>query len=175
MIQNTIIIDNFLKNIDEVRKDALLLEYTKSLPNSYGWKGYRCLKNNKLTKQIAKQIKNELIKNNTKFENCQIRSFFHYTLEENNTGTDNIHIDGDFDFAGVLYLTPVTPKNSGTSFYNELDIEIDYLENIYNRLVIYPANKRHSLKTTFGYDINTGRLTFTFFCRLKQKNIKTII
>jgi hypothetical protein len=170
-----IIIDDFLKNIDEVRSNALLLQYTKSLPNSIGWKGYRCLENNKLTNKISKKIKNELIKNDTKFENCETRSFFHYTLKENNIGSGNIHIDGDVDFAGVLYLTPTPPKNSGTSFYNELDIETDYLENVYNRLVIYPANKRHSLKNAFGDNINNGRLTFTFFCKLEQKNIKTII
>ena len=96
-------------------------------------------------------------------------------LEENNIGIGNIHIDDEASYAGVLYLTPNPPADSGTSFYNESNIETHYLENIYNRLVIYPSHKSHSLKNAFGDAINNGRLTFTFFCTLKQKNKKTII
>jgi hypothetical protein len=173
MITNIIIIDNFLKNINEVRKNALLLEYTKSSPSLGKWKGYRCLSKNTLATDLQKKIKNELIKNNTKFKNCKIDCFFHYTLEENNTGIDNIHKDTLVDYAVVLYMTPDPPKSSGTSFYNKLNIETDYLENVYNRLVIYSGNQLHSLKNAFGNNINNGRLTFTFFCTLKQKKIKT--
>ena len=171
----TIIIDNFLDNVNEIRNQALLLTYTKSKPNIPGWKGYRCLEKNELTINLEKQIKDTLIKNNAKFENYNLHCFFHYTLEENNIGIGNIHIDDDASYAGVLYLTPNPPADSGTSFYNESNIETHYLENIYNRLVIYPSHKSHSLKNAFGDDINNGRLTFTFFCTLKQKNKKTII
>lgn len=175
MIKDTIIIDNFLDNVDEIRNQALLLKYTKSKPKVTGWKGHRCLEKNELTINLEKQIKYNLIKNNPKFEDCKLDCFFHYTLEEVNTYTDNIHYDVDVNYAGVLYLTPNPPKNSGTSFYNELNIETHYLENVYNRLVIYPAYELHSLKNSFGNDINSGRLTFTVFCKLQQKINKTII
>jgi hypothetical protein len=92
-------------------------------------------------------------------------------LEEHNVGKKNTHRDYGFDYAGVLYLAPNPQKNSGTSFYNDLGEETGYLENVYNRLVIYPANELHSLKESFGNDINNGRLTFTFFCKLKNNNI----
>jgi hypothetical protein len=175
MIKNTIIIDNFLDNVDEIRNQALLLKYTKSKPNVHGWKGYRCLEKNELTINLQKKIKDELIKNHTKFEDCKLDCFFHYTLEDNNTGTDNIHRDTAVNYAGVLYLTPNPPNDSGTSFYNELNIETYYLENIYNRLVIYPAYELHSLKNAFGNNINNGRLTFTLFFTKKRKINKTII
>lgn len=171
MITNSIIIDNFLQNVDEIREEALLLEYTKSLPNSNGWKGYRCLHGNVLTIDLEEKIKDKLIETDLKFKDCETRCFFHYTLEEDNLGEKNIHRDYGFDYAGVLYLTPNPPKNSGTSFYNDLNVEIGYLENVYNRLVIYSANELHSLKKPFGDDINNGRLTFTFFCKLKLKTI----
>ena len=78
MIKNTIIIDNFLNNVDEIRNEALLLKYTKSKPNAPGWKGYRCLEKNELTINLQKKIKDELIKNNTKYEDCKIECFFQY-------------------------------------------------------------------------------------------------
>jgi hypothetical protein len=92
-------------------------------------------------------------------------------LEEHNVGKKNTHRDYGFDYAGVLYLTPKPQENSGTSFYNDLGEETGYLENVYNRLVVYSANELHSLKESFGNNINNGRLTFTFFCKLKNNNI----
>jgi hypothetical protein len=124
-----------------------------------------------VTFELNEKIKDKLVEINAKFNDCEIRCFFHYTLEEHNLGKDNIHRDFGFDYAGVLYLTPNPGEYSGTSFYNDLGEETGYLENIYNRLVIYPANELHSLKESFGKDINNGRLTFTFFCKLKNKNI----
>jgi hypothetical protein len=53
---DVIIIDDFLDNVDEIREEALLLEYTKSLPESNGWKGYRCLHSNTLTIELHKKI-----------------------------------------------------------------------------------------------------------------------
>jgi hypothetical protein len=169
------IYDDFLDNVEEVREEALSLEYTKSLPDSGGWKGFRCLQGNMITFELHEKIKDKLVKTSTKFDDCEMRCFFHYTLEEHNLGKENIHRDYGFDYAGVLYLTPNPGENSGTSFYNDLGVETEYLENIYNRLVIYPSNEWHALKQAFGDNINNGRLTFTIFCKLKEKKDKTII
>ena len=54
---NAIIVDNFLDNVDEIREEALLLDYTKSLPESEGWKGFRCLNGNMLTLDLHEKIK----------------------------------------------------------------------------------------------------------------------
>jgi len=172
---DVIIIDNFLDNVDEIREDALSLEYTKSLPDSNGWKGYRCLVGNIPTIELHKKIEDALVKSNLKFKDCNLMCYFHYTLDENNTNTNNIHRDFGFDYAGVLYLTPNPSSDSGTAFYNDQWEEIHYLENIYNRLVFYPANEWHSLKSSFGDNINNGRLTFTIFCMLKKKETTTLI
>jgi hypothetical protein len=172
---DAIIIDNFLDNVDEIREEALSLEYTKSLPESNGWKGYRCLQGNIPTIELHKKIKLSLINLNLLFKECQMRCYFHCTLSENNLDTNNIHRDYGFDYAGVLYLTPNPIEGSGTAFYDDLGNEIYYLENIYNRLVFYPANEWHSLKKSFGDSINNGRLTFTIFCTLNKKNTKSMI
>jgi hypothetical protein len=170
-----IIIDNFLDNVDEIREDALSLEYTKYLPGSNGWKGYRCLQGNMPTIELHKKVEDVLSNLNLKFKDCQMRCYFHYTLDENNLDTNNTHMDYGFDYAGVLYLTPSPPQNGGTAFYNDEGVETYYLENIYNRLVIYPANEWHSLKKSFGDSIDNGRLTFTIFCKLKTKNTISLI
>lgn len=172
---DVIIIDDFLDNVDHIRKEALLLSYTKSPINSKGWKGYRCLKENNLTIDLGSKIKETLIARDPKFKNSDLRFYFHYTLNEDNLNENLIHKDDKSDYAGVLYLSPEASLNSGTSFYNDRGSEVYYLENIYNRLVIYPSNEWHSLKESFGEDINNGRLTFTFFCKLKIKNTSSLI
>lgn len=166
--------DNFLDNPDEIRKSSLELNYTpKNIGD--GWDGYRCLYNTPLSDNLLNQIKSSLIEKSLTFINASFKGYFHYTLEETNNSLNKIHKDSKSDYAGVLYLYPTPSLYSGTAFYNENGNEIYYIDNIYNRLVIYPSNMFHSLKTSFGDNINNGRLTFTFFCNLESKSKKTII
>lgn len=156
-----IIIDNFLGNPDLMREDALELTYTKAEPNSPGWRGFRCLYTNNPGDEVMDLIQDKLKELDPKFDNAFIRSYFHYTLNEDMS--DTIHTDHSFDFAGVLYLTPNPPPNSGTVFYNEDNEEIDYVENVYNRLTIYPSNIPHRIKESFGDNKTNGRLVYTIF------------
>ena len=172
---NILVFDNFLDNVDLIREDALLLSYTKSTPNTMGWKGYRCLYTNEVGVELSNIIMNKLIDTNPLFKDSSLRCYFHYTLKEDGLNKQNIHKDFDVDYAGVLYLTPNPSPNSGTSFYDDLSNETDYVENIYNRFVFYPSNEWHSLKDSFGDNINNGRLTFTVFCTLKKKEIESLI
>jgi len=160
-IDNMIIIDNFLKEPDRIREDALELTFTKAEPNSPGWKGFRCLYTNMPGEELNELLRERLPELDSRFTNPQLRCYFHYTLNENMLNT--IHTDGIYDFAGVLYLTPNPPLNSGTAFYDDNNEQIDYVENVYNRLTIYPANIRHSIKESFGDNINNGRMVYTIF------------
>jgi hypothetical protein len=78
--------------------------------------------------------------------------------------SDTTHTDGIYDYAGVLYLTPNPPPNSGTVFYDG-DKEIGYVENVYNRLTLYPATIPHRIKESFGDEITSGRLVYTVFIK----------
>ena len=156
-----ITIDNFLENPDQIREDALELTYTKAELNSPGWKGFRCLYTNMPGEELNELLRKRLPELDPKFNDAFLRCYFHYTLNENMLNT--IHTDGIFDYAGVLYLTPNPPLNSGTAFYDDNNEQIDYVENAYNRLTIYPANIRHSIKESFGDDITNGRLVYTIF------------
>jgi hypothetical protein len=175
MIDNIIIIDNCIDDIDSFRKRALELNYTKSDPNSGGWKGYRCLEETDLANDLIFRIGNKLSDTNTIFKNVNYRYHFHCSLLENNTDTNKIHKDSMSDYAGVLYMTPNPSDDSGTSFYNDTGNIICYLNNIYNRLVMYPSNIWHSVNSSFGNSLEDGRLTFTIFCSLIQKNSNSII
>ena len=158
-----IIIDNFLNEPDQIREDALELTYTKAQPNSPGWKGFRCLYTNMVGDEVYELVRDKLIELDPKFNNVFLRCYFHYTLNEDMS--DTIHTDGVFDYAGVLYLTPNPPSNSGTVFYNDDNEQINYVENVYNRLTIYPATIPHSIKESFGDNITNGRLVYTIFLR----------
>lgn len=161
-----IIIDNFLEEPDRIREESLELSYTKAEPNSPGWKGFRCLYTNMPGYELTELVREKLSELDPKFKDCSPRCFFHYTLNEDMSNT--IHTDGIFDYAGVLYLTPNPPLNSGTAFYNEDNEEIGYVENVYNRLTIYPSNIPHSIKESFGDNITNGRLVFTIFLSVNK-------
>jgi hypothetical protein len=161
-----IIIDNFLTEPDRIREEALMVDYTKAPLNYPGWKGFRCLYTNMVGMELNELIKNKLDEMDPKFIGSYLRCSFHYTLDEDMSNT--IHTDGIFDYAGVLYLTPNPPPNSGTAFFNDNNEEIDYVDNVYNRLIIYPANIPHSIKQSFGDNINNGRLVYTIFISIKK-------
>jgi hypothetical protein len=169
-----LIIDDFLDDPNSIREQAISLNYSTPQTET-GWRGYRCLEETELSLKLVNLIKNRLSEKNSLFNDCNLRCHFHYTLKNQGYNKDNIHKDSDVDYAGVLYLTPNPQDNSGTSFYNDQGKEITYLENIYNRFVFYPANEWHSLKESFGDSIENGRLTFTVFCTLNKKNIKSLL
>mgnify|MGYP001226810906 FL=1 len=170
-MEEIIIIDNALNNIDSIRERALLLNYTKSDNDSGGWKGYRCLEETHLGNEVIYSVLNKLP---TFFKDMDYRCYFHYTLEETDS-SNKIHKDSNSDYAGVLYMNPSPQPNSGTLLYDDRANVISSLDNIYNRLVIYPAHIWHSLDNSFGNDINDSRLIFTMFYSFKKKNINSII
>lgn len=160
-----IVIDSFLNNPDRIREEGLELTYTKA--ESPGWRGFRCLYTNMPGYELDGLIRDKLNELDPKFINSTLRCYFHYTLNEDMS--DTTHTDGIYDFAGVLYLTPYPPPNSGTVFFNDENEEIDYVENLYNRLTIYPSNIPHRIKESFGDNINNGRLVYTVFVSLEKK------
>lgn len=102
-----------------------------------------------------------------------------------------IHQDDFNNWAGVLYLSPDAPLNSGTSFYkhkatgafdssevgNALDHdgsdyykweEVDRIANRYNRLILFRADQFHASTNHFGNSLQSGRLTQVFFIQTER-------
>ena len=67
------------------------------------------------------------------------------------------------DYAGIVYLKPSPPRNSGTSILDGAKNSIRTIKNRYNRLLAYPAHHIHAPTDLFGEDFYTGRMTLTFF------------
>jgi hypothetical protein len=195
---NLIIIDNFYENPNEVRKFALEQEF--NITGNYpGMRTARTFGGIQLRDKIQgyiiqygyKIIKftvNEFIEENN--DNCS------FTMNcANDIAKSWIHVDTLYcklekdkkkivHMAGVLYLSPNAPPNSGTTFYrfdysNENydknipimkythDItkwkKIDTIGNLFNRLIIFNAHIHHSIEMLFGIDKYDGRLTQNFF------------
>ena len=112
---------------------------------------------------------------------------FQYTTSRDRSW---IHVDSWNNWAGVLYMTPDAPVNSGTGLYrfkdgtrfddeqklkgNNDEISnasqditkwelVDKVGNIFNRLVIFNSKSFHMSMDYFGHDKHTGRLFQVFF------------
>ena len=108
---------------------------------------------------------------------------FQYCPEGSHTW---VHSDKQNDYAAVIYLSPNPPPRCGTGLYkhketgktheylneyfplNEiLDFnyweEVTYVENVYNRCVIYNAKQFHTATGYFGTTPEDSRLTQVFF------------
>ena len=157
-------INNFFEYPDTIRNTALESEYISS--PGFGWLGYRCYS---ITENFSETFTDMIhthiseTKNIKKFFCC-----FHYSLESTKlTAPYDFHeykIHSDFcDYAGVVYLTPDPPPNTGTSFYDKSN-QITYsIENKFNRLIYYPAKINHAPTDLFGDTKENGRLVLTFF------------
>jgi hypothetical protein len=112
---------------------------------------------------------------------------FQYTTSRDRTW---IHTDKWNNWAGVVYLTPDAPLSGGTAFYrfkdgsmcqqdgdylgNQAETDkysqdltkweiVDCVGNVFNRLVLFNANRYHASMDYFGNTKEDGRLFQTFF------------
>lgn len=83
---------------------------------------------------------------------------------QSHTDSDTVH------FAGVIYLSPNPPENSGTSFFADVNTKMAEIENVYNRFIFYPSDILHGPTNPFGETNEDSRLTLTFFAFIKDKS-----
>jgi len=158
MKKTSVVVDNFLPMPDLVREQAMQLDYpvTGEFP---GVRSFAC--DDEYQMFIHHRFQEILGVNITEF----VMDSFCFQLCYEGAETW-IHKDG-CDWAGVLYLSPDAPTESGTGLYLEKDGEYDLVNvigNVYNRLVLYDGNMDHaSLLAGFGDSPETGRLTQVFF------------
>jgi len=164
---NTVIIDNFLPYPDLVREQALTLDFfiTGGFPGVRSMAcddEYQRYINTKVSAILDISI-DAWVQDSFSFQLCY-------------EGAETwVHKDTS-DWAGVLYLTPDAPLDSGTGLYREstdgsdgFDL-VTALGNVYNRLVLYRGDMLHSsMLPGFGTTPETGRLTQVFFFNSDQK------
>lgn len=179
------VVENFLDQPEKARAEALAQDFTES--GSY--KGFRSTVTSR-SEEVERKI-NEVMRTTADkpVEFTGSSFMYHYTL----AGTPEVyHADTGpslGDWAAVLFLKPGAPLESGTSLFRHkrtgaetgdpsrfskspgpycyLDIteyeETDYVANVYNRLVIFPSKRLHSMRRPFGHSKETARLTQLFF------------
>lgn len=113
------LIDNFFDNPDEVRDIGLRLlgeNYDCILRDEKNnYPGIR----NMVPDDLYDYLKDRLHEHYDSV--CHLSASFHLTTRIHGTGF--VHTDGGRDHAGLIYLTPNPPENSGTSLYSYDDFE----------------------------------------------------
>lgn len=183
----SLIIDDFYTNVDEVREFALSQNFDVS-GNYPGRRTQSFL--NESTKDLIQGVIKPFAGKVTWWGGDYTGSF-QYTLASDRSW---IHSDYTTDWAGVLYLTPDAPLSSGTGLFRlkenglrswknseHTDEEnanalhnlycqdytkwelVDRFGNVYNRLVLYRGDLFHVSLDYFGNSKENGRLFQLFF------------
>lgn len=200
--QNTkpeiIIVDNFYKNPDEVRKYALAQEFYEEKDYYKGKRTKRSFVPDWIKPEFEKLLQKkitEFVGSTGIFQYCTARDslVYHYDLQE---------------YAAIVYLTPDAPLATGTStyksihtgmktaatkedaqkrgisveeldfksfngnnFYDKTNMElVDSIANVYNRLIIFNARSIHAASGYFGDDKENSRLFHLFFFNCSTDN-----
>lgn len=164
--------DNYFDNAEELRNLALSTRFytPEEMDHDVGWRGYRTdelreLKNDMLEFSCQK-IRDELMKlYQFEIDEEEGNFYFHITLNNTKTTLDDFHSDkfhtDTSRYAGVIYLYPDPPPKTGTTII--INNQDNHIENKFNRFVTYPAYYTHAPRDLFGDDMETGRLTLSFF------------
>lgn len=180
-----IVIDNFYRNPEAVREFALQCDFKLHPNNHKGRRTDECFRFEGLKERfeeiVGKKIKNwNLYGCNGCFQYCIAgdQLVYHCDLQE---------------YAGVLFLTPDAPVQTGTSFFRskhtkKMKVEkdernivfrngfydstefdkVDTVGNVYNRLVLFDAQTIHAASEYFGTTKENGRLFQLFFFDLEK-------
>lgn len=183
----SLIVDDFYNNVDEVREFALSQEF-KVRGNYPGMRTESFI--NDSIKQVIQSIV-EPFAGKVIWWGDDYTGAFQYTTSYDRSW---IHSDYTTNWAAVVYLTPNAPVTSGTGLYRlksnglrswnssehteeeNLNAEhnkfsqdytkwelVDQFGNIYNRMVLYRGDIFHVSMDYFGQDKYDGRLFQVFF------------
>jgi hypothetical protein len=173
-----IIQDNFFRNPLLVRLKGLTYEYYDKIlhPDSTAinsFPGVRSLDiydtDIKLYNYVKNKITKILKKNNiSKKINPNKDGFrLHFSLTFENTPY-GFHQDIEYDeisisYAGIIYLNIFPKPKCGTIILHN---ELYEINNIFNRMVIYPCYIFHSLLGSFGNNLFNSRMVMSIFMNL---------
>jgi hypothetical protein len=187
-----LVFNNFYENPDEVREFALKADYNSCHLPRFHTKSYATVnllnKIENLLYPFAGKIHDFYIPNINSSGDTYNGSFQYGTSHKKPW----IHVDATHKtstvscWAGVIYLTPNPPVNTGTNLYKHKNFNDDKgkyddsiimedrldkekwelytkVENIYNRAIFYKVNQYHSADNYFGKELNNSRLFQIFF------------
>jgi hypothetical protein len=113
------VVDNFFENPDEIRKIALSFDYGIECSHpGFRSKQLQSLDLN-LYSSIARKIFSLFLNLEKDVVEYQLDMSFQYTTKDFDYGW--VHFDVGTYCAGVIYLTPNPPQNTGTTIYDALN------------------------------------------------------
>lgn len=120
------VVDNFFKNPDNIRDFAINQQFSRS--ENCGWPGSRSPMLLDIDMQFHRDVMSKILSSFFRFPEdaltVKFEAFFQSIQEQYEEGW--CHIDNGVDLAGVVYLTPNSPVDAGTSIYNSPSTKIDF-------------------------------------------------
>jgi hypothetical protein len=184
IVPSYIVIDNFYENPDKVREFALECDFQYHPNNHKGCRTDYCYRFPGLKERFEELIGRKI----RDWEQYETNGCFQYCIK----GDETVYHADTQQYAGVLYLTPDAPVDSGTGLYrsritkkmkydpeeyhtvfrnghlDETDFEmVDRIGNMYNRLILFDAKCLHAGINYFGTNKEDGRLFQLFFFDLE--------
>jgi hypothetical protein len=117
------VVNDFYESPDEIRRFALTqkFQYCKAPEEKYGWPGCRTKDISILDNSLYQKVCSKIISLFHNFEHdlmrWEITTSFQLVSKRFEKGL--IHKDGNVVFAGIIYLSPNAPLDSGTSIYRQ--------------------------------------------------------
>ena len=179
------VVDNFYQDPDSVRKFALAQEYQDNVDGEQGYIGRRT-KHQYLFPGLKEEFERIMGRKITRWEEHGMNGRF----QTAQAGDPLVYHCDLQSWAGMLYLTPNAPYQTGTTTYaikgtntrhnSQPEISqafqpgsrnfdrtpfetVDVFGNVYNRLVIFNAGYLHSASEYFGFNQQNSRLWQMFF------------
>jgi hypothetical protein len=183
-IPSFVVVDNFYQNVDSIRELALSQTFEYHINYHKGKRTEDVFRFEGLKESFESILNCKIIN----WDKYGVNACFQYCI-----GGDQLvyHYDGQ-EYAGIIFLTPNPPPQSGTSFYRSIHTKnmkcqdddsivfkngyldptefeaVDVVGNKYNRLVLFDAKMFHAASGYFGTNINNGRLFQLFFFDLER-------
>jgi len=164
------VIDNFYDDPDEIRADALQMDFTI--------KGnYPGLRTSPLATDNHKELFERIVGRKITHWSDEYNGSFQYTVADQKSW---IHRDNT-DFSAIVYLSPEAPLDGGTCLWQHKETPeedgndeskwelVDKIGNKYNRAIIFQGHISHKSDRYFGNDLESGRLFQTFFFNVQGR------
>jgi len=182
-MKDYLIIDNYFHNPQEIKNWAFKQTFYNKHNHPYkenlgGFLGFRTNYINNIDKDKFDYFINNLLKASELFYEQNFTEFrawlsFSYTLEniklpsfhKDETSLIEKNVKFKKKLSGVVYLNENAEKESGTIIIN--DNKKLLVENKFNRLILYPSDKVHSVAKSFGKIKEDARFVFTILIYLE--------
>jgi hypothetical protein len=183
-VPSFVVVDNFYENPDDVRAFALSRTFQNHPDYHKGRRTDECYRFPGLKERFEQLIGRKI----TNWDTYGTNGCFQHCI----AGDQLVYHHDSQRYAGVLYLTPDAPPQTGTSLYrskytkkmkvspaehgnvfkngflDETEFElVDVVGNVYNRLILFDAHMIHAASKYFGTTKENSRLFQLFFFDLE--------